>query len=435
MKPEPRPGGTEDILRRIAVLCEQGDYQNALGLFAEIKEPDADTDNVRLLKASVHLSAGSPEEAERIAVEVGPEKTRALLVLASVEGVRGRTKEQKAFLEKALKNEPENAEVLTALGDLSASAGSFKAAASYYDRALAAENGYAQALLGRAWVYRNAKDPKNAELLLNKAVTLYPSWAVPLQERARLYRALGYPFQALEDIDRALALDKNNYWITADRGKILIDLNRKEEALAEYERAKKMNPGYYLAYVYSAGIKDDLADYEGAYADYAALVKLNPDYYFAFEGLGMHLMRKGDWIGARDAFMEAYKRSRQDTVTYGLLAAVNWMRGGKPNEPKQFLEQVLRKAERDSLEWYVLRLYHDLTGDNDVAIRLDREKNADTKARMLFYLASYYDIRGNKTLADKYFLQVRELERRSIAEWRLNEWTLEARGLAALNPP
>jgi hypothetical protein len=79
----------------------------------------------------------------------------------------------------------------------------------------------------------------------------------------------------------------------------------------------------------------------------------------------------------------------------------------------------------------MLRLYHDLAGDNDVALRVDRERNPDTKARMLFYLAQYYDIRGNRILADKYFLQVKDLNRRAIPEWRLNEWTLDERKLKA----
>jgi hypothetical protein len=50
---------------------------------------------------------------------------------------------------------------------------------------------------------------------------------------------------------------------------------------------------------------------------------------------------------------------------------------------------------------------------------------------MLYYLANYYDIRGNKNLADKYFLQVRDLNQKAVVEWRLNEWTLEQRNLKA----
>jgi hypothetical protein len=52
-----------------------------------------------------------------------------------------------------------------------------------------------------------------------------------------------------------------------------------------------------------------------------------------------------------------------------------------------------------------------------------------TKARMIFYLANYYDIRGNATLANKYFLQFKQMDQQALPEWRLNEWFLEARGL------
>jgi tetratricopeptide (TPR) repeat protein len=428
-----RPQTTQDILRDIAGLCGKGDYAGALGLFDTIDAKDAETDVVQLLKASVYLSAGGYNEAGDIAGRISaasPRNTQPILILAAVEQARGNVKVQKTLLDKALKLEPDNVQALVALGNAAASENSFRTAASYYDRALAAESENGEALIGRAWVYRNNKDPKNAEKLLNQAALLYPGWVTPIHERARLYKAAGFPREALADMDRAKAMNGGDYWIAFDRGDVLVDLNRKQEALEEFERAKQIEPDYFLAYVYTAGIKDELGDYDGAERDYAILAKLNPDYYFAFEGLGMHLMRKGNWNGARDAFMEVYKRAEQDTVTYGLLTALNWMRGGKLSDPRQFLEQVLTKAERNSLEWYMLRLYHDLAGDNDIVIRLDSEKDGDTKARMLYYLANYYDIRGNKTLADKYYLLVREMDRKSIPEWRLNEWALESRGLA-----
>jgi tetratricopeptide (TPR) repeat protein len=427
------PTDTEGILRRVAELCAKSDYKGALSMFDRIKAEDAGKDNVRLLKASVYLSAAQPDPAKEIAGEVSlasPQNTRALLVLAQVEQFKGNVKEQKAILNNVLKIEPNNVEALITLGNVAAAENTFRPAAAYYDRALAAEPDNGEALVGRAWVYRNNRDPKGAEKLLNKAISLYPNWVTPIHERGRLYKGAGFARNALIDLDKAKSMAPNDYWIACDRGDVLIDLSRKDEALAEYERAKKINPNYFLAYVYSAGLKDDLGDYDGAEKDYATLVKLNPDYYFGFEGLGMHLMRKGNWSRAKDAFLEAYNRAEQDTISYGLLASLNWMRGGNLAAPKQFLELVLKKAERDSLEWYMLRLYHDLVGDNDIVIRLDKEKNTDTKARMLYYLASYYDIRGNKGLADKYYLAVRDMDRKGMAEWRLNEWALEARGLA-----
>jgi hypothetical protein len=105
------------------------------------------------------------------------------------------------------------------------------------------------------------------------------------------------------------------------------------------------------------------------------------------------------------------------------------MRAGRISDPKQFLAQALRSAPRESVDWYLLRLFHDLSGDLDIAMRIDREKSPDSKARMLFYLANYYDIRGNKNLADRYFIQMQELNMKAIPEWRINEWFVEERGL------
>jgi hypothetical protein len=77
----------------------------------------------------------------------------------------------------------------------------------------------------------------------------------------------------------------------------------------------------------------------------------------------------------------------------------------------------------------MLRLFHDLSGDADVADRVQREQNIYTKARMLFYLAQFYDIRGNTMLANRYFLMVQELDAVAMIEWRLNEWILTERNI------
>jgi hypothetical protein len=103
------------------------------------------------------------------------------------------------------------------------------------------------------------------------------------------------------------------------------------------------------------------------------------------------------------------------------------MRAGKQSDPKQFLAQVMRTVPRDSLDYAMLKLYHDLSGDSDVADKVQKEQNIYTKSKMLFYLASWYDIRGNTQLANRYYLLVQELDAVAIIEWRLNEWILEER--------
>jgi hypothetical protein len=137
-------------------------------------------------------------------------------------------------------------------------------------------------------------------------------------------------------------------------------------------------------------------------------------------------MRDGRWESARDAFLEAYKRSPQH-ANYALLTALTWIRARGANEARPFLAKTLTAVPRESIEWYILRLYHDQSGDTDIAVRIDREPNKDTKARMLYYLTQYYSIRGNDQLADRYLREARDMNRQGMIEWRLIEWALEAK--------
>ncbi len=420
---------TEDILQDVSALLAAGNQTAAIAAFDTLDTTAAADPAIRLLKASVLSSAGKPEEARAIAadvVEKNPNNAEALYVLAAAEGAAGRQKEQAALLNRAVAADPTHAPSLAALGTMALRAKIYKNAEAYFDKSLAADPVNAEALMGKARVRRRADDSLAAEALLNKAVETYPTWAEPKAERGRLYRETGNLQNALRDLDSAAKLAPADYWIAIDRGCTLLDLGRREEALKDFDRAAAIEPEHFLSYVYSAGIRDELADYAGAERDYAKLAKLKPDYYFAFEALGILRMRDGRWEGAREAFLEAYKFSPSH-ANYALLTALTWMRARGANDAKPFLAKTLTSIPRDSIEWYLLRLYHDQTGDTDIVVRIDKEKNKDTKARMLYYLTQYYAFRGNDQLADRYLREARDMNRKGIVEWRLIEWALEAR--------
>jgi tetratricopeptide (TPR) repeat protein len=319
------------------------------------------------------------------------------------------------------------------LGNIALRGRSPRTAASYFDRVLAIEPDHPGALIGRAGIYRQNSQPQEAEALLNRAVSLYPRNPVPFTERAKLYRREGFPAQALKDLDTAAKLDPGDYWIATDRGTVLMELGRKEEALEEFNRAVAIDSENFLAHVYVAGIKDDLGDTDGAERAYLKLTQLKPEYYFSWEGLGIIRMKREQWAEARDAFLEAYRYAPGEWC-YALLASMCWMKAGRPTDPRQFLDQALRRVRQNpgqsSLEYLMMRLYRELAGDNDLALKIDKEKSETLKARMLFYLASYYDIRGNNTLANKYYTDVKNLGVPGIPEWRINEWAVASRGLA-----
>jgi predicted Zn-dependent protease len=382
-----------------------------------------------LLRASVLNSAGRTAEARAVVSRVTsrePNNVDALLVLAGSAAIEGKDREQRTLLERVVQLDNRNLKALSDLGYIALRSQSLRVAAGHFDRALAVNESYREALVGRAIVYRYARDPANSERLLNRAIRQNPDWASPLNERARLYKGAGFLEDALRDLDAAKRLEPGNYWVSVDRASTLLDMNRRREALEELNVSVTLDPGNFLAYVYRAGLRDQFGDYAGAEQDYATLMRIKPDYYFAAEGLGVIKMRNKQYTEARDAFLAAYRQAPKE-YRYALLAAVNWMKAGRPADPKQFLAQVLRTAPRNSADWHLLRLFHDFSGDVDMAARAEQEQNLDTKTRMLFYLANFYDIRGNQNTAIAYLLQVREMNRRGIIEWNINEMLLAER--------
>jgi tetratricopeptide (TPR) repeat protein len=428
--------GLAGILSRVFALLEEDDYEGALALFDEMDEEDRESGDIALLKASILCSAGKFDEAREIAGGIRarePENTQALLVLSVLEAAAGREREQRTALEGIIKIDPRHVQALIGLGNMAVRGErrSPTTAGAFFDRALAEEPDNVEAILGRAEAYRFARDPQKAEELLNRGLTLHPEEAALWAERARLYRDAGFSLQALSDLDTAKKLDGGDYWISMDRAMVLVDLNRKQPALEEFTRAQSINPDYFLSYVYTAGIKDEAQDYEGAMADYRVLVNLRPDYYFGHEGLGMLLMRNRQWQEARDSFIQAYNYAPNEW-SYALLAMINWRRLDQPGNIRDFANMALRKLSRESMEYAMIRLYLDMNGDDGVARRVNQEKDPKMKARMLYYLANYYDIKGNTRLSEIMFSEIMNLEQRmTIPEWRLVLWALEERNLAA----
>ena len=421
----------EAILTQAAEKLARREYAQALELFDTLPPEYAQDTQIRILRAGICNSAGRPAEAKKIANEIiasNKNNIDALMILADAAMIENKERERRQFLESVIKIDAKHARALIDLANINLKNQNLRVAGNYFDRAIAAEPENGEALVGRASVHRYSKEFKKAEGLLNRAVRLYPDWARPLQERARIYKSAGFNADALEDFAAAIKLEPDNYWVLVDYGTLLMETNQKKAALEYLNRAIKISPNSFIAYVYSAAIKDELGDYAGAEKDYIVLTKLKPDYYFGFEALGIIRMRNKQWALARDSFLDAYKQAPKE-FNYAILASINWMRAGKQADPKQFLAQVIKTAPRDSLDRAMLTLFHDLKGDADVGIKVEAEKNNYEKTKMLYFLASYYDIRGNKTIADKYFLMAKDLNAVGSLEWRLNEIMLTERGI------
>jgi len=423
----------ESILTEAAEHLAVRNYSAALKLFDSLPPEYAQNTDIRILHANVLNAAGRPADAKRIANEIiaaDSRNTEALMVLADAAVIENRERDRRSFLDRVISIDPHNVRALNDLANINLINSNLRVAGNYFDRVLEVDPNNGEALVGRASVYRYNRESKEAERLLNRAIVLYPAWARPFHERARLYRGAGFYGDAIEDLRRAVSLEPDNYWVLVDYGQTLMEINRPADALVYLNRAIEVSPNDFMAYVYSSAIKDGQGDYAGAETDYAALGRLKPDYYYAFEALGIIRMRNKNWSGARDAFFEAYRQSpRDESYGYAILAALCSMRAGRQTDPRTFLNDVLRTTPRNTLNYSMLRLLYDLSGDSGVISQIERERDPAEKSRMLFYLAEYYDIRGQKTLAERYYLMVQDLDVDGQLEWRLNEIVLADRGL------
>lgn len=420
-----------EIFDEIVQHLLRRDFSSALALFDTLPEEEVRSIPVRIMRASILNSAGRTADARRIAegiIAEDSDNTDALMILADAAAIDGQDRDRRNFLNSVLAVNPNHTRALNDLGNIHIGSRNLRNAAGYFDRVLAYDPNNGDALIGRAAVHRLSREWQNAEQLLDHAISIHPTWAEPFHERARLYRTTGFFDDALEDLNTALLLEPDKYWAIIDQGLVLMDMDRRREALESFERAIALDPNIFMAYVFSAGLRDEFGDWARAEQEFITLARLRPDYFFAFESIGVIRMRNQDWAGAREAFLEAFRQAPTE-FNYAILAALNWMRAGRPGDARPFLAQVLRTVPRDSLDHAMLRLLHDLRGDADVLARVESEQDLHERSRMLFYLATYYDITGSPMLANRLHLRVQELEAFANVEWQLNQIALEQRGL------
>ncbi|MDR2467749.1 MAG: tetratricopeptide repeat protein, partial [Spirochaetaceae bacterium] len=357
------------------------------------------------------------------------ERREAQFILSNIDGAEGRIKEQKERLNALVKANPRFIPAINAMGQIMLREKQFKAAGSYFDTALKISAQDLDALVGRAAVYRLERKPTEAVKRLSEAIAAHPGEVEPLAQRGRIFREMGKLKEALADLDQAKKLAGNDYWIAYDRGRTLLALDKKRDALAEFKRAEKINPSIFASYVYSAGINDELNDYNAAMHDYEALARIKPDYYFGLEMLGIHYMREKRYAAARDVFRQAHSVA-PTAYNYALLSVINGLYAGdRPQQFKPYIEEIMRKIDRSKSEYSMMRLFYEFAGDSDVIRRIGAEKDLPTKAKNLFYLANYYEARGNNALAQKMFEEFRLLQRRETMEWRIYELVVESGSL------
>ncbi len=413
---------------RIRGLLNKGDFKGAIAAFDSLPEEKASSLEMQKLKLSVVVSSGDTKAASQLAASIEAKHgldTEVLFARAVIALAENKSQERERHLKKILEIDPKNLEALLMLGEDSMSKKSYGDAVKWYSQALSIDKGNAGAYRGLAHAYYLQGKMKDARRTVDSAIAANPKDAALLAESALIYFEEKKLPAALEEMRKALAIDSSvsSYW--SHYGVMLVRASKLPEARKALTEAIRLNPQNAFPYLYRCGVNDTLGYIDEAISDYRFVYKNYPQYYFAAEGLGTLLWIKGDYAGAKDAFSQAFQY-KKDNLSYALMYTLCCYKLKQNDEAKSFIGKFMNTLNKTSTEYFLCRLFYDLTGDNDVTSRVSRHNDEGERSKLQFYLAAYYDIlKSESSLAKKLYAEVASEPEMSFFEHKLASAAIE----------
>ena len=430
-KSQKAPAGEAGFALQLQAALQTGSLENAIALFDSMPASLSSNQDLQKLRASLLISAGKTAEAQKAIAELEKNNSSDIEV-----------KEMKMLLAKASKNSsaksaaikeilainPTNPSANIELGQERVLKKKYKEARGYYMTALKGDENNQDALFGygQTSYYMNKLD--DSRKAFNKILKLDPNSAIAYAYIGKLYAEDENYKLAEENILKAIQLDPTAYDFYMDLGTYSRMRGKYDQAEKACTAAIKIDPNYFLAYAHRAGLYDEQNLYAKALDDYRMVIKTNPKYYFAYESLGILAWHEEKYAEARASFEKAYSYYPQN-ISYPLIIAACMYKDKKAFEVKPFLQKAMKNyGEHDSLEYLMLRLYHDLgpsNAENLIAQKIIKEDNTTKKGKMSFYMGLYDEIKGHDELAKKMYNEVAALQSPMFFEFRLAEWKVK----------
>ncbi len=422
------PPKTPDVIfvEKLQSALAKGDLEGAIGHFETIPEELKDNTDMKILQASLLLSANRTKEAAVIASELkakDPSNKEVLELNAQIALASGDSQAQNAAIKQLLAADPNNAAANIILGDQQQIKKKYKLALNNYRRALISEPDNHDALYGYGKMCWYTGDMKSAKETFNKMYQMDKNDTVALSYLGKLSAEDENYKNAIDYIEKAIKLEPNTYDFFLDYGSYLRNVGRYADAEKAWSKAIQIDPTYFLGYAYRAGLYDEQDKFKQALADYHMVVKTNPSYYFAYEEIGILEFHEKNWAVARAAFSKA--NSIKSQSAYQLMIMATYIKENNLFEAKKMAQNIMKNMNRESLDYKMIRLYHDqgpANAENTIATALDKETDKTKRGKMLFYFALYYQMRGSDAVAKEYYSKVTKMQTPLFFEYRLAEW-------------
>ena len=414
--------------KKLQALLAKGAVKEAIALFDEIPAELKDDLELKLVLASLYVSDANYDMAIKVADQVlaiDPSNLSALEIKTLCAKAKGDKNAYSAAAKAILAADPYNAQINIMQGDEQALNHKWKLARDAYSKALKSEPDNAEALYGYAKMTYYMDDLKLAKTTCQAIIDKDPTNAEALALMGKLAAEDFNYVRAIKLTQDALMYDPDNYNYYLDMGTYYRYQGKYSESVKCWDKCVEILPDYFLAYAYLAGIYDEQGKFEMALQNYRQVIRTNPDYYYAYESTAILEYHYGNYKYARALFDQAYAYS--ESWAYKLMNIAMYLKEGDKNTAKTVAQALMKKLDRESAEYNLVRLYVDNYSKNaetTLVNKINKEDNNNKKGKMLFYMGLFYEINGSMESAREYYAKVTAMQAPMFFEYRIAEWGL-----------
>lgn len=428
-KKEPEEPPNVKFARKLQELLDQNDIQGAIAHFENIPAKLKNDVDLKNLLGALYYSDRQYDNAIATAREIlaiDSDNIDALELISMCNRAKGDKASYKATTDQILEKDPFNPSVNIQRAEDYALTKKYKLARDSYKKALQGDPNNSDALFGYAQMSFYTDDVKTAEEVFQQILDKEPTNAAALAYMGKIsYDAENY-LRASKYITEALKYDSTNYDYWMDYGTYLRYQGKFSEAANAWEKAVKLDPTYFLAYAYLAGNYDDIGEWDKALENYHKVIETNPKYFYAYESAAILEFHAKNYAEAINMFNKAYSVS--PSYSYALMIAICYYKQNDAFNAKKVLTAALKKEERDSTVYNLIRFYaegYNRNAENSLLAKINKETNRNNLGKMLFYMGMYYELNKGEELAKEYYAKVTNMQAPMFFEYRIAEWGLE----------
>ncbi len=426
---------TINFAQQLQNLLEKNDIDGAIRLYDDIPENLSDDTDLKLLHASLLISAKRLNEAKAITTalkEGGNNGIEVLEMDAEIAMASGNKGAIQTAVNALIALDPYNAVANNILGNQQALKKKYKLALGYYRKALVHSPDNEEALFGCGQMNYYLGDLTASRTNFEKLLKYRPDEFQAYVYLGKLAAEDEHFFEAINDVKKALELNPQSFDAWIDLGQYYRNIGRYDDAEKAWSKAISLDPTYFLGYTYRAGLYDEQNRIPEALKDYHKIVQTNPKYYFAFEEIGILEFHMKNWTTAREYFAKA--NAVRESTAYQLMILATYLMEKKTFDAKNAADQFIKSGNKKdmnfskSIDYNMIRLYKDqgpINLESAIAKQIEKETDKNKRGKMMYYFGLYYQMRGHQEVAADYYNKITKMQTPMFFEYRLAEWGLQ----------